>query len=128
MTLRSPLQMDRQPLSSSHEAYSYAFQIFIEKATLREVIRNCCINVAAHIMQKRAPQTRNNQIFCVLGVGSGDGKHDIEILKVVARGLRSRGEHQKPLMHACIVEPSSSLNGRFQTIGVAIARRAVNSG
>ena len=66
-------------------------------------------------MQKCSPQTRNDEIFCVLGVGSGDGKHDIEILKVLARGLRSsRGEHQKPLMHACIVEPSSSLMADFK--------------
>ena len=40
-------------------------------------------------------------IFRVLGVVSGDGKHGIEILMVVARGLRSSyGEHQKPLILA----------------------------
>ena len=82
---------------------------------MREVIRNYCVNATAHVMQKCGPQTRNAEVFCVLGVGSGDGKHDIEILKVVARNIRSsHGEHHKPLMHACIVEPSSSLIAGFK--------------
>ena len=40
-------------------------------------------------------------IFRVLGFVSGDGKYGIEILMVVARGLRSSyGEHQKRLIFA----------------------------
>ena len=47
--------------------------------------------------------------FCVLGVGSGDGKHDIKILRVVVRGLRStHGEHQKPSMLAVTNEDDGS--------------------
>jgi len=58
---------------------------------------------------------RNIPVFRVLGIGSGDGKPDLEILHAVARSLLSSGdENQKPLMHLCIVEPSSSLIADFK--------------
>ena len=46
---------------------------------------------------------------------SGDGKHDVEILKIVAKSLRS-SEMKKPSIHTCIVEPSSQLIADFQRL------------
>ena len=99
-------------LASSHEAYQNAFQTYKEKSTLSEAIKDYCREAAAHIMQKT---THSVPVFRVLGVGSGDGKPDIEILQAIARSLSSsHDENLKPSIHACIVEPSSSIIEEFK--------------
>ena len=104
--------MAQQSLSSSHEAYKNAFQTYSANSTVGDAIRNYAREAAAYIMQK---MERNIPVFRVLGIGSGDGKPDLEILHAAARSLLSSGdENQKPLMHLCIVEPSSSLIADFK--------------
>ena len=109
--------MEPQPLSSSHEAYREAFQTFLAKSTFKAAIRNYSRETAAYIMQTAAHSaaTADSTIFRVLGVGSGDGYPDLEILQAIAKSLRSsHDENQKPSIHACIVEPSSSLIEEFK--------------
>ncbi|XP_078381472.1 histamine N-methyltransferase-like [Oculina patagonica] len=105
--------MESRPLSSSHDAYLNAFQAYIANSTVRETMKNYSCEAADHIMQNLTDSVKNSPIFRVLGVGSGDGKHDIEILKIVAGCLRS-SHVEKPLIHTCIVEPSSPLIADFQ--------------
>lgn len=64
-------------------------------------------------MQNLKDSALNSKVFRVLGVGSGDGKHDIEILKAVATSLHSLHD-KRPSIHACIVEPSSFSIADFQ--------------
>ena len=104
--------MELQPLSSSHEAYHNAFQTYVAKSTLKEAITNYSREAAAHAIEKI---THDVPVFQVLGVGSGSGKPDIEILKAVARSLRlPHDRNQKPSIHTCIVEPSPSLLEEFK--------------
>ena len=105
--------MEPRPLSSSHEAYFNAFQVYRSNSTIPETVKNYSCEAAAHIMQNLTDSVKNSQIFRVLGVGSGDGKHDVEILKIVAESLRS-SQMKKSSIHTCIVEPSSQLITDFQ--------------
>lgn len=109
----SLFKMEPQPLPSSMEAYSNAYKLYISKSTLREMVKNHSCEVAAHIMHNLTEKAKNSGIFQVLGVGSGDGKQDIEVLKVIATSLRS-SRTEKPSIHTCIVEPSLSLITDFQ--------------
>lgn len=100
--------MEPQSLSTAHEAYDTAFQAYEAKSTVREVRRTYTLDAAGHVMKKIAHHARKAEVFHVLSVGSGDGENDIEILKIVARSLRSSlGEDHKPRIQACNVEPSS---------------------
>ncbi|XP_078381469.1 histamine N-methyltransferase-like [Oculina patagonica] len=78
--------MESKPLSSSHDANLNAFQAYISNSTLRETVKSYSSEI---------------------------GKHDVEILKVVARSLCS-SHVEKPSIHTCIVEPSSPLIADFQ--------------
>ena len=105
--------MEPRPLSSSHEAYFNAFQAYLSNSNVSKTMKNYSCEAAAHIMHNMAGGVKNSRVFRVLGVGSGDGKQDIEIVKVVAESLRS-SHAEKPSIHTCIVEPSSQLITDFQ--------------
>ncbi|KAJ7331599.1 hypothetical protein OS493_019184 [Desmophyllum pertusum] len=106
--------MEQQPLSSSHEAYFNAFQAFVSKSAWWETVKKYSCEAVAHIMQKLTVNAVNSQVFRILGVGSGNGKLDIEILKAVTTSLRASDKAKKALIHACIVEPSSFLIADFK--------------
>ena len=107
--------MAAQPLSSSYQAYGDSFQTYLTKSTMRAVIRKHSGVAASHIMKTAAYSAVNPEVFRVLGVGSGDGKPDMDILKAVASSLwSSHDDNKKPVIHACIVEPSSSLITDFK--------------
>ena len=107
--------MAAQPLSSSYQAYGDSFQTYLTKSTMREMIRKYSGVAASHIMKTAAYSAVNPEVFRVLGVGSGDGKPDMDILKAVASSLRSSHDgNKKPVIHACIVEPSSFLITDFK--------------
>ena len=105
--------MEPQPLCSSLEAYSHAYKVNLSNSTLRETLEKLSCEVAAHIMHNLSEKAKNSETFQVLSVGSGDGKLDIEVLKIIATCLRS-SHTEKPSLHTCIVEPSSSLITDFQ--------------
>ena len=105
--------MEQNPLSSSHSAYLNAFQAFKSKSTVWEAERSYSCDAVAHVMQKLTDNAINSQVFRVLGVGSADGKHDLEVLQAVATSLR-KVHQERPLIHSCIVEPSSSLIADFK--------------
>ena len=109
----SSIQMEPHPLSSSPEAYFNAFQVNLSNSNVREVKKSYSCEAAAHIVQNLTDSVKRSRIFRVLGVGSGDGTQDIEILKVVAKSLRS-SIAEKPWIFTCIVEPSSPLITDFQ--------------
>ena len=105
--------MEARPLSSSIEAYSNAYKVYLSNSTLRETLEKYSGEAAAHVMRNLTDKAKNSEIFQVLGVGSGDGNQDIEVLKVIATSLRS-SRTEKPSIHTCIVEPSSSLITDFR--------------
>ncbi len=103
----------QQPLTSSYRAYLKAFQAFLSKSTVWETERSYSCDAVAYIMQNLTDNAINSQVFRVLGVGSADGKHDIEVLRAVATSLRNVHQ-ERPSIHTCIVEPSSSLIADFR--------------
>jgi len=108
--------MKATKLSSSLETYRRAFQLVQTKSNLNEVIRDYCIRATAGFVEQLRLFPRN-QVLNVLSIGSGDGKHDIEILKTLARGLTSlEGQSSKPSIQACIVEPSSLIADFMQSV------------
>lgn len=117
--------MELQQLSSSHEAYHDAFQTYRAKSTLREVVISYSRQAAAHVIHKLI--THDAPVFRVLGVGSGDGKPDMEILKAVARGLRSSKDGNcKPQIAASTVEPSSLLIADFKRSASTLPEELAN--
>ena len=108
--------MKATKLSSSLETYHHAFQLVQAKSNLIEVVRDYCIRATAGFVEQLRFFPRN-QVLNVLSIGSGDGKHDIEILKTLARGLTSLdGQSSKPSIQACIVEPSSLIADFMQSV------------
>ena len=108
--------MKATKLSSSLETYHCAFQLVQAKSNLIEVVRDYCIRATAGFVEQLRFFPRN-QVLNVLSIGSGDGKHDIEILKTLARGLTSLdGQSSKPSIQACIVEPSSLIADFMQSV------------
>lgn len=103
-------------LSSSLETYHRAFQLVQTKSNINEVIRDYCIRATSGFVEQLRLFPRN-QVLNVLSIGSGNGKHDIEILKTLARGLTSLdGQSSKPSIQACIVEPSSLIADFMQSV------------
>ncbi|XP_067058136.1 histamine N-methyltransferase-like [Acropora muricata] len=110
------MAMKLTKLSSSLETYHRAFQLVQTKSNLNEVIRDYCIRATAGFVEQLRFFPRN-QVLNVLSIGSGDGKHDIEILKTLARGLTSLdGQSSKPSIQAWIVEPSCLIADFMQSV------------
>lgn len=110
------MAMNLTKLSSSLETYHRAFQLVQTKSNLIEVVRDYCIRATADFVEQLRFFPRN-QVLNVLSIGSGDGKHDIEILKTLARGLTSLdGQSSKPSIQACIVEPSALIADFMQSV------------
>lgn len=112
----SIIAMELTKLSSSLETYHRAFELVQTKSNINEVIRDYCIRATAGFVEQLRLFPRN-QVLNVLSIGSGDGKHDIEILKTLARGLTSLdGQSSKPSIQAWIVEPSSLIADFMQSV------------
>ena len=104
-----------EPLTSSHEAYSRAFEEYQKHSRELKVVSLYCYEGANHVMQKMSKTGfySDSRVFRVLGVGSGDGKRDIEILTAVAQNL-DLPRSEKPTIEAFIVEPSPTLIADFK--------------
>ena len=104
---------------SSMDTYRNARQTYISKRLGTKSKLSYLSEVTAHIMQTietiHPDGVLNCKAFRVLGIGSGDGTCDIEILKAIATSLLSScKENQKPFIQACIVEPNASLMEDFK--------------
>ena len=95
---------------SSKETYRNAYQTYLSKRLGPKSTLSYLSEVTAHVMQTiHRDGVQNCKAFRVLGIGSGDGRCDIEILKAIATSLRSKcNEHQNPFIQVCIVEPNAS--------------------
>lgn len=113
----SIIAMELTKLSSSLETYHRAFELVQTKSNINEVIRDYCIRATAGFVEQLRLFPRN-QVLNVLSIGSGDGKHDIGILKTLARGLLTSldGQSSKPSIQAWIVEPSSLIADFMQSV------------
>ena len=98
---------------SSMDVYRSACQTYMSKRLGTKSKLSYSSEVTAHVMQTietiHPDDVLDHKVFRVLGIGSGDGTCDIEILKAIATSLRSScKENQKLFIHACIVEPNAS--------------------
>lgn len=98
---------------SSKEVNREAYQTYLSKRLGPKSTLSYLSEVTAHVMQTietiHCDGVQNCEAFRVLGIGSGDGNCDIEILKAIATSLRSNcNGNQKPFIRVCIVEPNAS--------------------
>ena len=94
-------------LSSHPEAYSRAFQCFLDSCDQENSILKCITeHITPLIVNNRIQDLFNSSPFRVLSVGSGEGENDINILEALSKILPNK-EKDKPISFVNrVVEPA----------------------
>ena len=115
------------PLISVSEHYLRCFQLYLDKSDEIESTIGCIREGIKPVVKNLATLLKTPRTFRVLGVGSGTGEMDLEILNVAAQSLDEISPNDKSDFLCRVVEPNrEELEDFKRSVGKVIPSHLAN--